>query len=579
MRHRPLSWIVSVGLLAAPPLAAQAEAPSVDPKGRYAVYLADGDTDGDRELYRSELKSGQAHKLNGPLAPDGQVESYVLDFKGRNVVYYADEVADGGKVLYRSLLKSGQRLKLSNELVSDTINGGGFAIDPKSRYVVYRSDHTPGGVTEIFRSDLNTGEPLKLNGPMVEGGGVFVGPKLGPKGRYVVYRADQDTDGILELYRSDLKTGAQLKLNGPIVEGGNVAGFTIGPKGRYVVYRADQEVDQVVELYVANLKTGASKKLNPPLADGAIVFSDAIVDPRGRYAIYLIQETNPPTQELYRSDLVSGAMLKLSGDMVAGGSVFVTTPQVNAKGRYVTYVADQDTEGVEELYRSDLITGQNIKLSGPMVANGDVTVSAVFLDPKGRYAIYRADQLVDQVFELFRSDLKTGSVLKLSANSTFGGDVLVSGIKVGPKGRYAVYVADHNVNGVNELFASHLKTGAVKRLNEPLPPGGGTGFFHFLLDPKGRHAVYSMDQDTQGLFELYRSDLKKAQVVKLNAPLVAGGTISSVQLVVDPKGRYAVYPADQDTDEVRELYRSLLTNGSNRKLNDPLVKGGDVSLN
>ncbi|RKY20977.1 MAG: hypothetical protein DRQ55_05900 [Planctomycetota bacterium] len=578
MRYRSLPWIIALGLVTAPPLLAQAEGPSVDPKGRFAVFLGDADTDGVRELYRSDLKSGQMLKLNGPIAAGGRVESYLVDSKGRNVVYYADQDSPGSAELYRSLLKTGQRVKLSGTLLSFS-SAGTYAIDPRSRYVVYRSDQAVTGVNDLYRSDLNTGEQLKLNGPLVPGGDVFNGPKLGPKGRYVVYRADQDFDGVLELYRSDLKTGAQLKLNGPIVPGGNVVGFTIGPKGRNVVYRADQETDQVFELYVSNLKTGASMKVSPPLADGSIVYSDAIVDPRGRYAIYLVQENNPPVEELYRSDLVSGAMLKLSGDMVAGGSVFVTSPQVNAKGRYVTYIADQDTDGVQELYRSDLITGHNRRLSGPMVTSGDVSVSAVFLDPKGRYAIYRADQVVDQLFELFRSDIKTGNVLKLSANSTFGGDVLISGIKVDAKGRYAVYVADHNLNGVNELFASHLKTGAVKRLNEPLPFGAGTGFFHFLLDPKGRHAVYSMDQDTQGLFELYRSDLKKAKVVKLSAPLVTNGTISSVQLVIDPKGRYAVYPADQDTDEVRELYRSLLTNGSNKKLNDPLVKGGDISLN
>ncbi len=578
MRFHPLSWIVALGLFTAPPLLAQLEAPSVDPKGRFTVYIADGDTDGVQELYRSDIKSGQAAKLNGPIAAGGRVESFLVDSKGRNVVYYADQDTVGVHELYRSLITTGQRLKMSGSITAST-SAGSYCLDPKGRYVVYRSEQTTPGVIELYRSNLNTGEQLKLNPPLVPGGGVFSGFKFDPKGRYVVYRADQDTDGILELYRADLKNGGVIKLNGPIVPGGNVAGYTMGPKGNWVVYRADQETDQVFELYASNLKTGASMKISPELAAGDIVYADAVVDPRGRYAIYLVQESTPPRIQLYRSELVSGAMVKLNGDLVPGGTLPAQTPLVNKKGRYVVYVADEDTQGVRELYRSDIKTGLSVKLSGPMATNGDVDLPGLVLDPKGRYAVYRADQNTDNVFELFRSELKTGKNLRLSAPFIFGGDVLPANYRVDAKSRYAVFVGDENINGVNELFVSNLKTGAIKRLNAPLPFGAGTGFFNFQLDPKGRYAVYHMDQDTQGLYELFRSDLKKAQVLKLNGPLVPNGTINGPQVVVEPKGRYVVYVADEDTDEVRELYRSKLSNAGHRKLNDPFVTGGDVTFN
>jgi len=574
-----VSWIIALGLFTAPPLWAQEEAPSIDTKGRFAVYIADGDTDGVQELYRSDLKSGQVLKLNGPIVAGGRVESYLLDSKGRNAVYYADQDTLGVHELYRTVLKTGERLKLSGTL-STTLSAGHYKVDPQSRYVVYRSEQETSGVVELYRSDLNTGEQLKLNPPLVAGGDVFTGFTMDPKkGHYVYYRADQDTDGILELYRADLKKGGVLKLNGPIVPGGNVVGYTVGPKGNYVVYRADQETDQVFELYGSNVKTGASMKLSPPLAPGDIVYMDAVVDPKGRYAIYFVQRSSPPRIELYRSDLVSGARVKLNGDLVAGGTVVVPTLLVNPKGRYVVYVADQDTQGVKELYRSDLITGQSLKLSGPMVSNGDVDPFGLVLDPKGRYVVYRADQNADNVFELFRSHLKTGQSLRLSAPFVHGGDVLPGRFSVDAKSRYAVFVGDENINGVNELFRSKLKTGEVKRLNSPLPSGAGTGFFNYVLDPKGRYAVYQMDQDTQGLYELYRSDLKTAEVVKLNGPLVTNGAIFGPLLTVDPKGRYDVYVADEDTDGVLEIYRSKLSNGAQKKLNDPFVAGGDITFN
>ena len=120
------------------------------------MYLADADTDGVTELYRSDLKSGQVLKLNGPIAAGGRVESLAFDAKGRNVVYYADQDTEGVHELYRSVLKTVQRQKLSNTLLSLS-PAGTYVVDPKSRYVVYRSDQAIDGVAELYRSDLNTG--------------------------------------------------------------------------------------------------------------------------------------------------------------------------------------------------------------------------------------------------------------------------------------------------------------------------------------------------------------------------------------------------------------------------------------
>ena len=173
MQHRSLTWMVTLSLLAAPPLLAQAKNPSVDPKGRFAVFMADKDTDGVRELCSSDLKSGQVRKLNGLIVPGGRVES--------------------------------------------------FAVDPKGRYAVYFADQDNDDVLELFRSDLKTAEVRRLNGPLVTNGFISA-PQVtvGPKGRHVVYVAEQDTDDVRELYRSKLTNGTDLKLSGELVGGGDV---------------------------------------------------------------------------------------------------------------------------------------------------------------------------------------------------------------------------------------------------------------------------------------------------------------------------------------------------------------------
>ena len=66
-------------------------------------------------------------------------------------------------------------------------------------------------------------------------------------------------------------------------------------------------------------------------------------------------------------------------------------------------------------------------------------------------------------------------------------------------------------------------TGAFTRLNGPLPPGGDVT--HARLDPKGRRVVYRADQDTDEVFELYGSNLKTGEVARVSGDLVPGGSV------------------------------------------------------
>ena len=50
------------------------------------------------------------------------------------------------------------------------------------------------------------------------------------------------------------------------------------------------------------------------------------------------------------------------------------------------------------------------------------------------------------------------------------------------------------------------------------------------IGPKGRIVVYRADQDTDDVFEVYRVDLKTGAVTKLNGPLVAGGSVVRADL-------------------------------------------------
>jgi Tol biopolymer transport system component len=182
-----------------------------------------------------------------------------------------------------------------------------------------------------------------------------------------------------------------------------------------------------------------------------------------------------------------------------------------------------------------------------------------------------------------------GHDLRLSAPLVAGGDVVQ--MEVAPHGRRVVYRADQDADDVFELFSVSLDGGLVVRLNAPLVAGGDVGadFVHcFRISPDGAHVVYWADQDEDEVFELFSVPIDgSAPPVQLNGPLVAGGDVLSISssfpsdafAPITPDGTRVLYVADQEEDEVYGLYCAPIDGSAPAlALSGPLVPGGDVYL-
>jgi Tol biopolymer transport system component len=195
---------------------------------------------------------------------------------------------------------------------------------------------------------------IKLNGPLVSGGEVYYDFRVSPDSSRVVYLADQDTDNVDELYSVPLTGGSPVKLNGPLVSGGAVmGGFQVSPDSSRVVYLADQDTDWVCELYSVPLAGGSPVKLNSPLVSGGDVFG-CQVSPDSSRVVYRADQDTDEVDELYSVPLAGGSPVKLNGPLVSGGDVGAlgTSFQISSNNRGVVYLADQDTDEVDELYVS-----------------------------------------------------------------------------------------------------------------------------------------------------------------------------------------------------------------------------------
>lgn len=118
---------------------------------------------------------------------------------------------------------------------------------------------------------------------------------------------------------------------------------------------------------------------------------------------------------------------------------------------------------------------------------------------------------------------------------------------------------------------------AQTRLNPPLPRGVGGDIQRMQLDSGGARVVYVADQDEDDVFELYVVESTGATRVQLNPPPPADADVAQ-DFQVSADDAHVVFRADMDVDERFELYTVPIGGGVPRKLNGPIVPGGSVGL-
>jgi len=239
------------------------------------------------------------------------------------------------------------------------------------------------------------------------------------------------------------------------------------------------------------------------------------------------------------------------------------------------YLADQDSNDVFELYTSTPDGTDNDKVSVIPVAGGDVWEFG--WAPNSTRIAYIADQDTDDVLELYTSppDSSIG-------NAKVSFDPLVSGGSVAtfewsPDSTRIAYRADQDTDDVIEIYTSppdsnigNVKVSFLDPITIP-----GSDVFDYSWAPDSSRIAYIADQDSDNVFELYSSLPNGSVNDKVSGPLIPGGRVFSFKWAPDTS-RIA-YRADQNTDNVFELYSSLPDGSGNGNISGPIVLGGVVS--
>ena len=531
--------------------------------GNTVIYLADQDTNETDELYSVPIGGGTAVRLNGALEGYPYFDT-IRDFDvsgDGSVVLYLMRSPDTGYVeIHASPATGGTAVRVTDG--ADRTSGiDDYAVTADSSAVVFRvaiqvDDYgIPQGGQEIYSVPIGGGTSVKLNTALPEGGNVdaYV---LNPDSATVVYRADQDTLDVIEVYAVPVGGGSGAKLSGTMTRGGvRVADFQLSPDGAYALIRCQRETDGPKELFSVLLPDGTPVRLNAPLPPESDVYEYWAISPDITTVVYRADQDTEGIVELYSVPIDGGAPTKISGPMGTDGNV-LHYPRISPDSSMVIYTADQDTDEVYELYSVPIGGGVTTKLNGPLVAEGDVLFQGYQFTPDGATVVYLADQDTDGVDQLYSVPSTGGTVSALTFPILREGEVVRTNYKILPDSSGIVYEADEVDNGQNvrELYSVPIEGGPRVRLD--------TGqMASWLLSGDGLSVVFraSHEVGAEWMTELYSVPSSGGTPVRLNADLPQGGGVSSFVIAADDST--VVYLSNQETADSFMLYRVPIEGG------------------
>ena len=259
---------------------------------------------------------------------------------------------------------------------------------------------------------------------------------------------------------------------------------------------------------------------------------------------------------------------RISQDLVSGGDVSSDFVVVGSKA---FYLADADTDGVQELYSANLDGTSIAKLNGALVGGGSVTSFQV--TPNGSRVIYLADEEVNDRFELYSVLPDGSSKVKLNPTPSLSSQGVQS-FEITDNSASVVVLGDLSTDGMNELYSVSVSGAAWTKVSDTLITGGNVTDFRLSSDSS--LIVYRADLNTDDLFELFSVNVSGSNHTLLSGVLTFGGNVTS-SFDFTPDGTYVLFIADKDVNEDFELYSVLPDGSSLNQVNGTLTPGGDVT--
>lgn len=446
---------------------------------------------GDRVVFQILSSLGQRELWSAPS--DGSAQPvkiaatglpYLADFRltpeGTTVVVRAALDATGRTALFRVPVTGAEPPTILHPTLLSTQRIGPFAVGVGER-VVFEADLLRG--TTLLSVPLDGSTAPRLLSPVGElGSNSF---QLVPgRGLAVFLNARYGDLFVVPLDGSTAPRPLTSNESRPWI-----AGFT--PTGSRLLYFTGSRFGQI-ELHSVPLDGPAtSVRLNNPLPGPEDQVWVPSVLAQGNRVAFLIRDGQiGPYVELWTA-LVDGSApptrlaASSSGLRPTGG--FDAHAQVDE----LVFLANSLPSTTELFWSSGAGGAPPLKLNGPLPGGPAGGVQGFLASPDDRWVVYRADQEVDEHYELYSVNLRTRSRAKL--NGALAGNLLQERFQITPDSRHVVYQADQTVAGRIEIYSAPLDGSAPSLALTPgmaSDPEGTIRGEDFLITPSSARVVF-----------------------------------------------------------------------------------------
>jgi IPT/TIG domain-containing protein len=379
-------------------------------------------------------------------------------------------------------------------------------------WLVYAAGRENDGTLELHSVPVEGGIPVDLGGPLSTS---CARPwSLEPDGKHVVY-VGQD------LFRVPVDGHARRERLGDACITGLARDFVLGPPGAPVVYRAGTPG------LFSGLYAVASEGKRPPLElvspDGPdVVSGDYRLSPDGRTVVFLAWQEGGAGMRLCSVPSADGTITVL-----ASASEGIADFEISADSRQVLYRANDPARDAHTLFRVPIDGGElPVVLAPPHAAGADVREFELACD--GARVVFLASvEGVSQALFVAPTD---GSAPPFELDAA-DGDASVSAFRIDPRGRWVAYRRERGER--SELRLVPIDGGAAADVGARPSEGERVGWFDFT--PDGELLLHQVRSDERGP-ELRRVSLPSSAVaVRASTPLVAQ------ELELGPDCRSVVY--------------------------------------
>ena len=428
--------------------------------------------------------------------------------------------------------------------------------------IAYLAEQTTLNIDELYSSAPDGSDNQNRSGVLVAGGFVLDSydwalSTLDPD--TLVFRARKEDATVIELFASFDNGVSIIKLSDTMTPGGNVLDFAVSPDGRTVAYLADQDVDGTDELYTVPINGGFVvniSQLAPANRPNVLEFKWA---PNGTRIAYrakdLFTGLTGGNTVLFTNDPSGNSLADVSIAPSLGQNVreFAWSPD----SLQLAYTAN--VSGFSEqldLFTTSPISSINIKLTSSLPNFTDV--NNIAWSPNSLLIAYLADVRLIDVNELFVADPANppvGAPVPISGTLITGGQVI--DYAWSPDSALIAYRADQFVDEQFELFTGTPIGNRLPILISQLTLGG-SDVIDFAWSPDlgvSNRIAYVADQDTVGVFELYSASPNGSSSVNISGGLTAGEEV--IDFAWAPDATLIAYQSNQDDITKYELYTTL----------------------